>query len=197
MPGSGGPAARGQVVAAAEELFAVQGVAGTSLQNIADCLGVTKAAVYHHFRTKAAIVFAVLHPAMDGLATLLRVVEGHDDTVRRTEAAVVALADQAVVHRRLYGLLLGDVTVGQLISDDAEIAGLFHQLHDVLAGASAGTDASLVRVSVFLSGLMGPAVDPRCAQVEDVALRRELVQIGRALLVPPSAASGTPNAPVR
>ena len=37
---------------AALELFARRGVSGTSLQDIADHLGVTKAAVYYQFRSK-------------------------------------------------------------------------------------------------------------------------------------------------
>jgi AcrR family transcriptional regulator len=40
-------AAQGRIIAAALELFARNGVGGTSLQMIADAIGVTKAAVYH------------------------------------------------------------------------------------------------------------------------------------------------------
>jgi predicted DNA-binding protein YlxM (UPF0122 family) len=38
------------------ELFGQYGVSGTSLQMIAEHIGVTKAAVYHQFRTKEEIV---------------------------------------------------------------------------------------------------------------------------------------------
>jgi len=41
-------------------LFGVHGVGGTSLQMIANALGVTKAAVYHQFQTKDAIVIAAI-----------------------------------------------------------------------------------------------------------------------------------------
>ena len=51
-------AAQIRVATAATELFSMQGVAGTSLQMIADAMGVTKAAVYHQFNTKEAIVLA-------------------------------------------------------------------------------------------------------------------------------------------
>ena len=44
---------------AALALFADNGVSGTSLQMIADAVGITKAAVYHQFRTKEQIVLAV------------------------------------------------------------------------------------------------------------------------------------------
>ena len=45
-----------RVLVVALDLFAEHGVHGTSLQMIADDIGVTKAAVYHQFKTKEAIV---------------------------------------------------------------------------------------------------------------------------------------------
>ncbi|NUR16364.1 MAG: helix-turn-helix transcriptional regulator, partial [Dermatophilaceae bacterium] len=49
---------RRRVIDAAVELFAEHGVSGTSLQMIADHLGVTKAAVYYQFHAKEDIVLA-------------------------------------------------------------------------------------------------------------------------------------------
>ena len=63
-------AAQGRVIDAALDLFAEHGVGGTSLQMIADEIGVTKAAVYHQFKTKEQIVsymkgaFAFGHKAL-------------------------------------------------------------------------------------------------------------------------------------
>ena len=50
--------AKAKIVNAALDLFAEHGVGGTSLQMIADVIGVTKAAVYHQFNTKEEIVVA-------------------------------------------------------------------------------------------------------------------------------------------
>ena len=43
-------------MAAAQKVFGQHGVGGTSLQMIADEIGVTKAAVYHQYNTKEEIV---------------------------------------------------------------------------------------------------------------------------------------------
>ena len=51
-------AAQARIISAALELFARNGVGGTSLQMIADSIGVTKAAVYHQYNTKDEIVLA-------------------------------------------------------------------------------------------------------------------------------------------
>jgi AcrR family transcriptional regulator len=46
---------RQQILQAAKELFAVQGVRSTSLAQIAEALGITKAALYHYFGSKQEI----------------------------------------------------------------------------------------------------------------------------------------------
>ena len=53
-------AAQVRIITAALDLFAEHGVNGTSLQMIADAIGVTKAAVYHQFKTKDEIVLAAV-----------------------------------------------------------------------------------------------------------------------------------------
>ena len=58
------PDTRTRLLETALELFTRHGVEGTSLQMIADALGVTKAAVYYHFKTKDEITEAVTEPAL-------------------------------------------------------------------------------------------------------------------------------------
>ena len=57
-------AAQTRVLDAALVLIAEHGVSGTSLQMIADAMGVTKAAVYRQFRTKDEIVIAITEREM-------------------------------------------------------------------------------------------------------------------------------------
>ena len=70
-------AAQARIINAALELFARHGVGGTSLQMIADAVGVTKAAVYHQFNTKDEIILAA---AEDELARLEAVVAAAERT---------------------------------------------------------------------------------------------------------------------
>src|SRR3954462_12004933 len=53
-------ATRGRILDAAEELFQAQGVAGTSLQDIAAAAGVTRGAIYWHFDDKADLFNAMM-----------------------------------------------------------------------------------------------------------------------------------------
>jgi AcrR family transcriptional regulator len=56
-----------RIVAAAVDLFVTRGIDATSLQMIAGALGVTKGAVYYHFKTKQEIVLAVCADSFDQL----------------------------------------------------------------------------------------------------------------------------------
>src|SRR5690606_28902377 len=69
-PSDGGAVARpadtrSRLLDTAINLFSQHGFEGTSLQMIADELGVTKAAVYYHFKTKAEIAEAVAADAIE------------------------------------------------------------------------------------------------------------------------------------
>ena len=106
---SRGKSSPAQITSAALRLFGEHGVHGTSLQMIADELGVSKAAVYYHFRSKHDIVVAVLKPAMDGLANLVAAARECADQQCRVETVVEGLADGAIAHREVYSVMLRDV----------------------------------------------------------------------------------------
>jgi len=78
--------ARDRVVAAALDLFAEYGVSGTSLQMIADRMGVTKAAVYHQFRTKDEIVLAAAESELAQLLPVLDAAEA-EPTARKARGS--------------------------------------------------------------------------------------------------------------
>jgi AcrR family transcriptional regulator len=61
---------RDRALAVALELFARHGYTATSLREIAEQLGVTKAALYFHFRTKEEILTAIMRGYLDGIAEL-------------------------------------------------------------------------------------------------------------------------------
>ncbi len=62
---------RQQIRIIAMELFAEQGYDKTSLREIAERLGVTKAAVYYHFRTKEEIVASLFDDQIAALDELV------------------------------------------------------------------------------------------------------------------------------
>jgi AcrR family transcriptional regulator len=174
-------AARERLVGAALTLFARHGVSGTSLQMIAGELGVTKAAVYHQFPTKEAIVLAVVVPAIDRLAGVISAAAGHPTAAGRREVTLRGLVDLIVSHRSLALILYQDPVVVDLVRTDPALRMYGDRISALLAGAKPDT-ATMVAVSVVGGGLAGAAVDPRLADVDDATLRLHLLTTGRRIL---------------
>jgi AcrR family transcriptional regulator len=62
---------RTRIQTVALELFIEQGYEATSLREIAERLGVTKAALYYHFKTKEDIVASLVEDRLDAVRSLL------------------------------------------------------------------------------------------------------------------------------
>ena len=56
---------RGQILVAAADCFKENGFAATSIDDVADMLGATKGMIYHHFRSKIDLFFAVYRRGME------------------------------------------------------------------------------------------------------------------------------------
>lgn len=91
---------RQQILDTAQRLFSELGYSATSLQMIADELGLTKAAVYYHFRAKNDILHAALQPGIDRLSALLDEAAAMRGRRARTEHLVHGFVDFLVANRQ-------------------------------------------------------------------------------------------------
>lgn len=109
---------RAKLLQAAGDLFAEQGVSGTSLQSIADRLGVTKAAVYHQFASKDEIVLAVAEPV---IARLAAIADSAASMVHEQARVVViaGLVDLALAERGTAAIMRRDPTMALLLDAHA------------------------------------------------------------------------------
>src|SRR5271163_4829483 len=80
--------AQARIISAALELFARHGVERTSLQMIADAIGVTKAAVYHQFRTKDEIVIAAAEAELASVGAIIDTAEAESSRARARNTLV-------------------------------------------------------------------------------------------------------------
>ncbi|KQV18704.1 TetR/AcrR family transcriptional regulator [Kitasatospora sp. Root107] len=90
---------RARIIDVALELFAEQGYEKTSLREIADRLGVTKAALYYHFKTKDDIVHGIVESMAAPIDEAIAWGEGRpwspelrDELVRRFAAGMTERA---------------------------------------------------------------------------------------------------------
>ncbi len=93
---------RERILDTALQLFTEKGFDATSLQEIADRLGFTKAAIYYHFRSKDDILMA-LHMRMHqfGVESLDELGDG-PVTLEKWEAVLSSLLDEMVAQRPLF-----------------------------------------------------------------------------------------------
>src|SRR4029453_6826332 len=101
-------AAQTRVMLAALDLFAEHGVSGTSLQMIADAMGVTKAAVYHQFKTKDESIIAVTEMQLARLEAALEDAEAADDRAQARELLLNRVIELAVEQRHMGGVMQSD-----------------------------------------------------------------------------------------
>ncbi|TDC70984.1 TetR/AcrR family transcriptional regulator [Actinomadura sp. GC306] len=161
------------MLAAAMELFMRHGVSGTSLQMIADELGVTKAAVYHQFHSKEDIVEAVIAPALAELAAVAEAAEARRRRTDRLRVALEGVVDLVVRHRGLFAMIMTDPQVGRLVRSRPPLRELEERIEAVLTGPD--PDAETLVNSAMVSGaLMIAGLDPRLAGLDDETLRRHL-----------------------
>ena len=96
---------RERILAVATELFIGQGYESTSLRQIADRLGITKAALYYHFQSKEQIFSALLEPASPVMAGLIERMVAADGLEEWAEALDWVLV-QMLEHIDLFKLTL-------------------------------------------------------------------------------------------
>lgn len=98
---------RGAILEAAERLFARRGYAATRLEDVADAVGVKRAALFYHFRDKRVLYDAVVEAAFDDLVTRLdEALAGPGPIAGRFEQAVEAWVDTMVARPTLARLIL-------------------------------------------------------------------------------------------
>jgi AcrR family transcriptional regulator len=96
----------------AAALFARRGFAKTSVQDVADAVGLSKAGLLHHFPSKESLYSAVLGQAEGLGARVLDAVHDLPLGPARDRRAVEVMVDVALAHPGLVALLLAPVTQG-------------------------------------------------------------------------------------
>jgi AcrR family transcriptional regulator len=172
-------AAQTRILDAALQLIAEHAVGGTSLQMIADAVGVTKAAVYHQFKTKEQIVIALTERELGGLEEALEAAEALDHRTQARRVLLDRVIDLAVERRGAASTLQFDPVIVRLLAEYEPFQQFIQRLYGVLVDDTA-EDA---RVSAaMLSGAIAVGVlHPLVADIDDDTLRAQLLRITHRL----------------
>jgi AcrR family transcriptional regulator len=150
--GGSGPAVqtRQRILDIATDLFRDRGYAGTSIRDIAEALGMTKAALYYHFACKDDVLSALIGPTAVAIEEFLARAEPATD------------ADPGEFLRELVGVLAASApTLATALSDPMILRSgdvrfrfidKFHRIAVLLAGENADSDR-LIRAYAALGAI--------------------------------------------
>jgi AcrR family transcriptional regulator len=177
-------AAQTRVITAALDLFARHGVGGTSLQMIADEIGVTKAAVYHQYKTKDEIVLAAAEAELARLQAVIDAAEAEPSRKRARDALVTGIVDLAVDRRRTTSTILSDPVIVGFFAEHETFRDVMVRLRRLLIGDDAGPEAR-VRTAMLIAAISGAVMHPFVVDLDDDMLRAELLRLARRFLGQP------------
>lgn len=170
---------KGEIRAVALELFVERGYDATSLREIAERLGITKAAVYYHFSSKEEIVRSLFEDHLSGLQELIdwaseqsRVRAPGPELRREVIDRMVALTSGRGQQAMRFALANQHV-VKEMHRDHQDVVGRLRDLFAAVTGPGATLEEKLrVRVALLSVNLVFFAaqdLDASDAEVADAA----------------------------
>jgi AcrR family transcriptional regulator len=168
------------------QMFAENGYAGTSLQQIADAAGYSKSSVLYHFGSKESLFDAALRPAVEKLALFLDSIVEKMTSDDQRDGFVVEFIDLLLENRMAAHIVINQ---GQTLADIPVI----DEARDLIdrIGASFMVDlpspAQRIRLGVALAGAayVMVASRPSAADLDDIdAVRAALIDVVSELISP-------------
>jgi AcrR family transcriptional regulator len=170
-----------RILAAALDLIGAHGVSGTSLQMIADAVGVTKAAVYHQYKSKNEIVIAVTENELAILEDALIAAEADERRQQARRTLLVQLIDLAVTRRKWVGTLTSDPVIVRILGEHPPFQLFMSRLYGVLLDQRDDTQARIA-AAIMSAAIAGSVVNPMVTDLDDDVLRANLVDMIPRLL---------------
>jgi len=173
-------AAQTRIIDAALGLFAEHGISGTSLQMIADAIGVTKAAVYHQYNTKDEIILTVAQVVLARLEAAVTAAEAERSRSRAREVLVTRMIDLAVERRRMASVLQRDPVMLRFLEEHEPFRRVMARVNRLLMGG-ASDPRRRVQAAVLASAIAGAVIHPLVLDLDDESLRCQLLKQARKL----------------
>lgn len=158
---------RQRILDAALARFRAQGYGKTALREIAEDLGITKAALYYHFKAKADLLEALATPIVEGFESLM---DAPDDLDPAT--LVEHGLDGLLRDRRLASWLLRDFSALEHPDIGPRLLAVQERMRMRLAGGTGGAEAA-VRAACAMGVIFWPVVtlpDDELVAARDVIL---------------------------
>lgn len=147
---------RDRIKEAALDLFSAQSYGTTTLQDIADRLGLTKAALYYYFKTKDELLEEVSGPFLDGFEHIVVQAETQPGTAHTPRTLLLALAEHLVAKREMVMVLCFDRSV-QAHPVKRRTHDLLNRVADLLTGPAPDQERT-VRATAAIGAIILPVL---------------------------------------
>jgi AcrR family transcriptional regulator len=169
--------------------FRVGGFVGTSIADLAGALGVSKAAIYYHYRSKDALLHRLIDPLLDAIDTCI---QDHNQPTRTARPLLSAYLAVLLAHREVVPLVATDVAVLNHPKIGPRLRAQNQQLWTLLVAPDISVAARL-RAEAALGAIWRPLIAEPPLDLSDAAHQRILIDAAVAALQPsPSVPDGGP-----
>ena len=171
--------------------FRVDGFVGTSIADLAGALGVSKAAIYYHYRSKDALLHRLVDPLLDAIDACLQDHTTPATTARTPRGLLGAYLAVLIAHQEAIPLVATDVAVLNHPSIGPRLRAQNQQLRTLLVDPDTSV-ASRLRAEAALGAIWRPLIADPPVDLTDPAQQHTLVDAAVATLPPkrPSADGG-------
>jgi AcrR family transcriptional regulator len=160
--------------------FRTGGFVGTSIADLAGDLGVSKAAIYYHYRSKDALLHRLIDPLLDAIDACI---QDHNQPTRTPRQLLGAYLAVLIAHREVVPLVTADVAVLNHPTIGPRLHAQNQQLQSLLATPDTGVSARL-RAEAALGAIWHPLIAEPQVDLTDPAHQHTLVHAAVATLPP-------------
>jgi AcrR family transcriptional regulator len=180
-----------RIAGLALERFRIDGFAGTSVADLAGVLGVSKAAIYYHYRSKNALLHRLVDPLLDATDACI---DAHSAPNRPGPAARRLLGDYLAVltaHREVVPLVATDVAVLNHPAIGPRIRAQDQRLRTLLAPDT--SPAATLRAEAALGAIRRPLTTHAAVDLTDASHQQTLIDAAVATLEAGHAGRPSPS----
>jgi AcrR family transcriptional regulator len=194
--GAGAGGLDSRIAGLALERFRIDGFAGTSVADLAGVLGVSKAAIYYHYRSKNALLHRLVDPLLDAIdACIDACIDAHTAPNRPGPVARRLLGDYLAVltaHREVVPLVATDIAILNHPTIGPRLRAQDQRLRTLLAAPDTSPAATL-RAEAALGAIRRPLTTHSAVDLTDAAHQQTLIDAAVATLTAGNARRPSPN----
>jgi len=158
--------------------FRVGGFVGTSIADLAGELGVSKAAIYYHYRSKDALLHRLVDPLLDAIDACI---QDHNQPTRTARPLLAAYLAVLVAQREVVPLVATDVAVLNHPTIGPRLRAQNQRLRTLLVAPDTSMSA-MVRAEAALGAIWRPLVAEPRLDLTNAAHQQTLIDAAVATL---------------